>query len=251
MRAVRFILDGREAGAGAGEMLLPAALRAGARIPHLCHVEGLRPYAACRLCLVEVGQGERTRIVTACDYPVRDGVRVATASARVIALRRSVAALHLARAPGSPEIREIARSLDVEEPAGLRVRDPAERCILCGLCVRACADLVGAHAIGMAGRGGLKRVSLPYGEESGRECIGCGACAAVCPTHCIEIAPLAIGRLRYTWGQDRPCRHSLMGLAPGTVCSHDYDCASCPFDHEMIDRAGGRHPAFLLGGGRP
>jgi bidirectional [NiFe] hydrogenase diaphorase subunit len=242
---ILFVLDGRKAHAREGEMLLDAARGAGASIPSLCHVGGIRPYSACRLCLVEVDDGRSRRIVTSCDYPVRGGERVSTTGAKLERLRRSVIRLHLARAPASAEVRAIARSLGVTA-GGLRVDDPDERCILCGLCARVCSEIVGAHAVGMAGRGSRKRAALPFEEDDASECIGCGACAWVCPTRCISIEPIAIGRLRASFGEERPCRHALLGLAPGALCAHDYDCASCPFDHEMIERAGGRHPAFLL-----
>ena len=244
MSGVTFMLDGRRVRAEAGEMLLGAARRAGARIPSLCHVEGLTPYSACRLCLVEVDG----KVVTACDYPLREGVSVSTTGARLERLRAGVIRLHLARAPAAAEVVRIAEEHGVAA-SGLRVGDPDNRCILCGLCVRVCGDVVGAHALTLSGRGQGRQVTLPYDEDDARECIGCGACSWVCPTRCIEIEPIAIERLRARYGEDRPCRYALMGLVPQAVCPHDYECATCPFDHEMFERAGGRHPA-LLGGER-
>jgi len=247
---IEFVLDDRRAAGSRGEMLLPAARRAGARIPSLCHVDGLEPAAACRVCLVDVDDGRRRRIVTACDLPLREGLRVRTTGRKLDRLRRSVIRLHLARAPASREIQELARRFGVEGTGGLRIPDPAQKCILCGLCVRVCGQIVGAHALGAAGRGAHRRVAPAFEEDDARECIGCGACSWICPSRCIEMEPIAIERLRARWGEQRACRYALLGLTPGALCTHDYECASCPVDHEMFDRAAGRHPAFLLCAGR-
>lgn len=242
---ITFLLDGRRVEASSGDMLLPVARREGADIPSLCHVEGLSPGSACRLCLVEVEDGARRRVVTSCDYPLEEGIRVWTTGPRLERLRRGILELHLARVPSSRRIRDLARKHGVSGAGGLRVGDPGERCILCGLCARVCSELVGAHAVTMAGRGGARRATLPYEEADARECIGCGACSWVCPESCIEIEPIAIERMRSRWGDERPCRYALMGLVPGALCAHDYGCRTCPFDHEMFERAGGLHPAFL------
>jgi len=253
---VRILVDGSPVRAEPGRMLLPLLRELGLAVPSLCHVDGLTATSACRLCLVEVDGGRGSRVVTSCDMPVIEGMKVTTTSERIERLRRSVMALHLARAPGSPEVRDLASRMGVELPPGMRTPDPADRCILCGLCARVCADVVGAHAITLAGRGRARRVTLPFEELASPECIGCGACAWICPTGCIEVEPLAIERLRSRWGDERPCRHALLGLLPGTVCPRDYRCADCEVDHQMFERAGGRHPAMLLvdarreGGGR-
>jgi len=250
---VTFVLDGRRATGAGGEMLLPAARRAGADIPSLCHVDGLEPHAACRVCLVDVDDGRRRRIVTACDLPLREGLRVRTIGRKLDRLLGGVIRLHLARSPASPAVRRLARRYGIDDAGGLRSPDPSQKCILCGLCVRVCGSIVGARALGWAGRGALRRVGPAFEEDDARECIGCGACAWICPSRCIEMEPIAIARLRGRWGESRPCRYALLGLTPGAPCTHDYECASCPVDHEMFDRAGGRHPVFLLdpGGERP
>ena len=52
--------------------------------------------------------------------------------------------------------------------------------------------------------------------------------------------------MRDRWGAKRPCRYALLGLAPGSLCENDYDCARCEVDQRMVERAGGRHPVMLL-----
>lgn len=242
-------LDGRQMRASRGEMLLDVARRNHVAIPTLCHVEGLPPQATCRLCLVELRRGRSWRVVTSCDLPVSDGMVIRTDTERLRRMRAMVMALHVARAPSSPELVQMARELGLELPRGLRSADPDEKCILCGLCQSVCAHVVGAHAVGLAGRGSSRRVTLPFDEQDASGCIGCGACSHVCPTGCIEIESWALDRLRARHGQDRPCRYALMGLAPSTLCPHDYRCATCQVDHEMYDLAGGRHPVFLKGDG--
>ena len=73
-----------------GTTLLEAAKFLGFPIPTLCHLEGLSPYGACRLCLVEIGEGERAKLVTSCTYPVQEGLKVRTTSKRVDRARRLI-----------------------------------------------------------------------------------------------------------------------------------------------------------------
>ena len=67
-----------------GATLLEAARFLGLPIPTLCHMDGLSPYGACRLCVVEIGEGPKAKLVTACTYPAEEGLKVRTASSRVI-----------------------------------------------------------------------------------------------------------------------------------------------------------------------
>jgi len=93
--------------------------------------------------------------------------------------RRVTAELLLAGSSDSPEIRALAEELGVEE---VRYRLPEENpCVLCGLCVRACNEIVGVSAISVIRRGIAKRVSTPFEVTSSR-CIGCGTCVLICPT---------------------------------------------------------------------
>ena len=240
---IRFTLDGRTVEAREGEYLLGVAAREGIPIPTLCHFEGLEPYGVCRLCTVRVSRGRWERFVTACNYPVWEGMAVETASEPVLAVRRLVVEALWSRCPDAPLLEAMAAELGVTQrrfPAG----EPGEQCILCGLCAHVCADVVDAHAIGLVGRGVGRRVGAPF-EAFPEACIGCGACAFVCPTRCISMEEEAVQRLRDRWGEERPCRYALMGLVPGAPCVNDYECRACEVDQRMIDRAGGTHPVFL------
>jgi len=163
--------------------VLEAAMEAKVRIPTLCHDEALSPYGACRLCVVEIRSGDKTQLVSSCTYPALDGLEVRTNSDRVTKARRMVVELLLARSPGAKVLRELAAEFGIEEP---RFKKEDEDCILCGRCVRACAEIVGANAISFIGRGASREVETPFRKESNK-CIECGLCAFVCPTEAIRL----------------------------------------------------------------
>ena len=160
-----------------GWTLLEAAQFLGFPIPTLCHMEGLTPYGACRLCVVEIGEEPRTRLVSSCTYPVQEGLKVRTASARVLAARRMVLELHLASCPQSKVIQDLASAHDVRTQ---RFKQEHEDCILCGLCVRMCEEQMMAKAIGFRGRGEHRSLGTPFDQKS-EACRTCGGCMYVCP----------------------------------------------------------------------
>ena len=158
--------------------ILDGAKQSGIVIPTLCHHPALEPYGSCRLCTVEVEKNGRKRFVTACNYPLEEGLVVETGSAGVLAIRRMILELLAACCPEEKRIQDLAEEYGVTSPRFL-LED--ESCILCGLCHRVCSELVGVSAINAQNRGVLRDVDTPYGELS-EECIACGACALVCPT---------------------------------------------------------------------
>ncbi len=185
MPVIHFTIDGKRVSCEKDSMLLDVARANGFDIPALCHHQAEPAYGACRLCLVEIRQGGSSWVETACNYPVRNqGLEVETDSDQVRRYRRLNLELLLARCPESEVVRQMAQELGVE-----RVRlplDGEDECILCGLCVRVCHDLIGVGAISFVGRGPRRRVDTPYGESS-EVCIGCDACAEVCPTDYIKV----------------------------------------------------------------
>src|SRR4030042_2552831 len=150
MSEILLKIDGKEVKAKEGMTVLEAARSAGISIPTLCHHEKLEPYGACRLCLVEIGTPPRTRLVTSCVYPAADGLVGTPRSERVIQTRKMLLELLLARAPGAKIIKDLAEEYGVVKA---RLRRTATFCILCGLCVRYCAEIKKADAIGFIGRG--------------------------------------------------------------------------------------------------
>jgi len=186
---VNLTINGKKIKAEAGSTILQAARAHNIHIPTLCSNDGLEPYGACRLCVVEVKNGSMTTIETSCTYPVQAGIEVATDSAEVMKARTMVLELLLARCPNVKIIQDLAAEYGVVK-AGDHLTMENEYCILCGLCVRACHEVVQAGAISFAGNGIDKKVDSPFGLEA-EECIGCGSCAFVCPTGIIKLRRFA------------------------------------------------------------
>ena len=160
-----------------GSTLLEAAQFLGFPIPTLCHMEGLLPYGACRLCVVEIGRGPKSRLVTSCTYPAEEGLKVRTSSRRVMRARAMVIELLLASCPQSKTIQDLASRYEVRQQ---RFRQEHENCILCGRCVRMCAEQMMARAIGFRGRGETRQHRHALRHEVG-SCRQCGGCMYVCP----------------------------------------------------------------------
>jgi heterodisulfide reductase subunit A len=182
---ITLTIDGQEIQAEEGQTILEVARQNSIEIPTLCHHPLLEPYGACRLCTVEVIRRGRSSLQTACTHPAWDGLEVKTQSPEVIAARKMILGLTLSRCPEVPAIQELARGYGIEEPP-FPTEEPDETCILCGLCVRVCNDLVKAHVLSFSDRGVNRVVGPPFLEKT-RQCIGCGACSLVCPTGAIEI----------------------------------------------------------------
>lgn len=166
--------------------VLDAAKKAGVWIPTLCYSPAISCDASCRICMVELDQGDWKQLITACNYPVRRDIVIYVSSERAKQARRGVMELLLARAPESEELRELAARMGVEGTRYPKVTECQRNCILCGLCVRVCEEIIGQSAIGYAGRGVDRAVAAPFRQPSA-DCIGCGACAVVCPVGTIKV----------------------------------------------------------------
>jgi len=160
-----------------GTTVLEAARHLGFPIPTLCHMDGLTPYGACRLCMVEIGVGAKAKLVSSCTYPAEEGLQVRTASKRVLRARRMILELLLASCPQSKVIQDLASAHDIRQQ---RFRQEHDDCILCGLCVRMCKEQMGAGAIGFRGRGQKRSIGTPFDAKS-EVCRLCGGCIYVCP----------------------------------------------------------------------
>ncbi len=198
---VTLTIDGREFQVEEGRTILEVARDNGIEIPALCYNEGVEPYGACRLCLVEISKNHRTRLVTSCLYPIEEGLVVNTASERVVANRKMLMELLLARCSGVKVIEDLARKIGVEKPSFKPEYLEKNECILCGLCVRACREVVGTSAISLANRGVNREVAAPF-LETAPDCIGCGSCVFICPTKCIKMEDKGDIRTIHNWKVD-------------------------------------------------
>ena len=207
-------INGIDVSVDRGTTLLEAAQFLGLPIPTLCHMEGLSPYGACRLCVVEVGDSPNSRLVTSCTYPAEEGLQVRTASARVVRARKMIVELLLASCPQSKTIQDIAAALDVRQQ---RFRQEYEDCILCGRCVRMCAEQMAAGAIGFTGRGQERSIGTPF-DGTSEVCRLCGGCMYVCPA--CEL------RCTYTEPEKAICG-GCANLAPPCVDKPQFDDMMC------------------------
>ncbi|MFZ5830254.1 MAG: 2Fe-2S iron-sulfur cluster-binding protein [Planctomycetota bacterium] len=179
---VTLSIDGAKVRAVRGASVLDAALEYGFCIPHLCHIPGIKPFGACRLCIVELVKDGRSKITASCTLDVEEGMVVVTSSEKVLRLRRNLAEMLVAEAPNSKAIQDVATRCGVKV-----VRYPFRRndCVLCGRCVRVCEDMWQARAIGFVGRGGKRHVDFPFGHRPDF-CKKCMSCIDLCP---MTIAP--------------------------------------------------------------
>jgi len=200
-----------------GTTILEAAKFLGFPIPTLCFMEGLSPYGACRLCVVEIGEGKNTKIVSSCTYPVQEGLVVRTASARIVKARKMVIELLLATCPQSKVIQDLAAAHEVRQQ---RFRQEHDDCILCGLCVRMCEEQMVAKAIGFRGRGENRSIGTPFDIKS-EECRLCGGCIYVCPA-C---------QLRCTYNEpDKAICNGCINISPPCVEKEQFDDVMCYMD---------------------
>lgn len=181
---ITFSINGKEVQGQEGWTILEVARWHDIYIPTLCHHGAVEPYGACRLCVVEVNDGKRSRVVVSCMYPIRAGINVQTDTPRVINVRRWIIQLLLDESPESPTIRELASTFGVT-PSRFQKKGVNFACHLCGLCVRVCQEVVGVQALTFSNRGLRKEITSPFHEAS-QDCLSCGTCIYVCPTGAME-----------------------------------------------------------------
>jgi NADH dehydrogenase/NADH:ubiquinone oxidoreductase subunit G len=186
---IRISIDDKEIQTKPDRTVLEVAREHGIQIPTLCYHEALEPFAACRLCMVEVNSGQGWQLVASCAYPCTNGMAIRTNSDAVLKSRRVAVELLMASAAHVPLIQQLAEEYGVCEPRFTMEKDG---CILCGLCVRACNELVGVGAISVINRGIDKKVSTPY-QIASNVCIECGTCVLICPTGAIKLADITGG----------------------------------------------------------
>ncbi|MBW1766069.1 MAG: (2Fe-2S)-binding protein [Deltaproteobacteria bacterium] len=184
MSEILLQIDGKEVKASQGMTVLEAAQSVGISIPTLCHHEKLDPYGACRICTVEVEARGRTNLVAACIYPVEENLVVRTRSEKVDKTRKMILELMLAHAPDAPVLQDLAQEYGADKD---RFEKEPSFCILCGLCVRYCAEVKKKNAIGFVDRGPSREINF-IPEIASKECWDCKECFPLCPTSYLQAA---------------------------------------------------------------
>ncbi len=210
MSRINFTLDGIEVSAEKGKTILEAAFDNGVYIPNLCHHEDLKPAGVCRLCLVEI-EGKKPTV--SCMTPVEEGMVVTTDSPTINSVRKMTLGLLLANhdgdcltcsKEGECKLRELSSYIGItdDDMAKLRrsTRDipkdtsnpfftiDMNKCVLCGVCVRTCAEIQGDSAIDYGFRGYDTIVTTLANEPIAASiCVSCGECVVRCPTGALSI----------------------------------------------------------------
>ncbi|OFX81888.1 MAG: ferredoxin [Bacteroidetes bacterium GWE2_29_8] len=240
-------VNGKMITAKKGETILSAINRKGISVPTLCYMKDFVPTGACRMCVVEV-EG-RPNLITACSYPVEEGLRIKTHSPRVVNARKTIIELLLSNHPDdclycernkNCELQTLAEQYNVRERriSGAKnlykvdqssasiYRDPA-KCILCGRCVRVCEEVEQVTAIDFVGRGNKTIINSAFNKGLNvSSCVNCGQCIMVCPTGAlheidhVEKVLSAINSNKYVVVQHAPSISVSIaeefGLKPGT-----------------------------------
>lgn len=197
MKQVTMQIDGIETKVKEGTTIIQAAKLVGIEVPALCYHEAVKPYGACRLCMVEITKNRRSRLVTSCLYLVEDGLEVQSNSEKVLNVRKGVLELLLSRCPNVRVLQDLAKTMGIIRPP-FTAENEDEECIVCGLCTRVCQEIVGVSAISLVSRGTRRKVGPPF-DEASEVCIGCGSCAHVCPTGAIKIEDVGDTRKIHKW----------------------------------------------------
>jgi len=204
---IELTINGKSIKVEPGTTILQAAQKNGIYIPNMCYDKRLKPYGGCRLCIVEV-EGQ-PRLFAACSTPVAEGMAVQTETPKLAKARRLVLELLLVHHPLDCPICDKAGECDLQDLAfkygpsqsrfvAERKHDPERidapivernpnRCILCGKCVRVCAEHQGVGAINIIGRGFKSKISPAFEETL--NCEFCGQCIDACPVGALGAKP--------------------------------------------------------------
>lgn len=197
---INLTIDNQQIEVAEGTTVLEAARQLNIDVPTLCHDPRLKPFGACRLCIVEIAG--MAKPVTSCTTPATNGMVVKTTSEKLYRLRKTTVELLLSDHPndcmvcigtGDCKLQELAYFYGIRKnrfegamrdhnrvDANPFITREQNKCVMCGLCVRVCEEVQGVGAIGYAERGFAAKVTPPFGADL--DCEFCGQCVSVCPT---------------------------------------------------------------------
>ena len=181
---IQITIDGKKLEVAEGTILIEAMRQLGIDVPSLCDHEAITPDSS-NGCSVEVKQGTETKIVTACNYPIRSEMEVSTDNERVIPLRQLLRKMLFNMVyTSSPKISMLQKLAAMYTKTAEKRTPDEDDCILCGKCVKVCGQVKVMGAIDTSGGAVEELWGTPYGESS-HVCIGCGACDFSCPKRCV------------------------------------------------------------------
>lgn len=169
MKTIELVIDGKKVQAEEGATILEVARENGIYIPTLCHDDQLQPAGTCRLCMVEISNNGRKRLVASCVYEVEENLVVKTDSEKIRKIRRMIVELLW------PTVPALAKEFGVDKS---RFVPEHTECCLCGLCVRYCAEVKKLNAVYFKGRGIDREIA--FVPELADECVYCRECFNLC-----------------------------------------------------------------------
>ena len=256
-KKVKIKINGTEYHVNEGENILSFCKSIGTDIPALCYSEALKPYGACRLCVVDVAirnakpkvEISQTKInsspshihkytgdvkhgITAsCTLKASEGMEILTETEEIKNHRKMLFQFYLAQAPKSKTIQKLAAKYGVTDTPftkKIRINDNlGNQCVLCGLCVRVCNDIIEKGVINYTGRGYYVKINTPYALPSDI-CMGCEACAEVCPTGAIRFEDVEDTRYGHSWSETK------IPLKQCSVCGEYY--SPQPFEDKTFEK---------------
>ncbi len=194
---VSLTIDGKSVSVPKEATILDAARQLDIHIPTLCWLQKVTPTGACRICAVEIEGIDRT--MTACNTPVKEGIKVTTQSENLTKIRKQIMELILVNHPldcpvcdagGECDLQNTCYELGVNRqsfeaedvnPATIDrwplIQQVPSRCVMCEKCVKVCHEVVGSDSLFLNDRG-----DKAFIDKDLEKCIFCGNCVAVCPT---------------------------------------------------------------------